>query len=76
MHICRHVGANGGGPELLRAVPPQVLSAVLTSPQLVGKKNVGNVTELFQLLPVSHIQYSAFIYYDKRIHSVLTGMCA
>ena len=49
--VCRHVGGNGG-PELLRAVPPQVLSAILTSPQLVGKKNVGNITELFQLLQV------------------------
>ena len=50
--VCRHVGGNGG-PELLKAVPPQVVCAVLTSPQLVGKKNVGNVTELFQLLQVS-----------------------
>ena len=49
---CRHVGSSGGGSELLRAVPPQVLSAVLTSPQLVGKKNIGNVDELFQLLEV------------------------
>lgn len=51
--ICRHVRTNGG-PEMARAVPPQVLCAVLTSPQLVGKKNIGNVTELFSLLQVNH----------------------
>ena len=49
--ICRHVGASGG-PEIPRAIPPQALCAVLSSPQLIGKKNVGNVEELFQLLQV------------------------
>ena len=49
--MCRHVGGSGG-PELLEAVTPQVLCDVLTSPQLVGKKNAGNVSELFQLLQV------------------------
>ena len=54
-HTHRHVGASGG-PELPRAVPPQILCAVLTSPQLVGKKNIGIVDELFQLIQVCQVK--------------------